>query len=720
MDGMGQRTTNFYERLTSERNDSAQLKHCIRSSVDKLKTVGTQFNRPGMLLGKIQSGKTRAFLGIMALAFDEGFDVAIVLTKGTRTLAQQTVQRISDDFKAFRDEGALEVYDIMSVPDLSPWEVEENKIIIVVKKEYRNLERLKTLITETQPLLQNRRTLIIDDEADFASVRFAKVRGKEEIEQGRIADQLDDLRRSIQSSAFLQVTATPYSLYLQPEDYDPKPGDNFSFEPKRPAFTELVPIHQYYVGGDHYFGEHGPEDLEYYLWYPVDETELAALKKEDRRRVKTDEILTTSKIEALRHGVITFVVGAIIRRLQQGAASKRPRKYSMIVHVETARASHAWQELVVGEIVNGVKQAIADSDPIVEELISEALADLAQSIATTELTIPPRAEIVREFHRAFTRGGIVCEKVNSDNDVMALLDESAELKLRTPYNIFIGGQILDRGITVPNLIGFFYGRSPKKMQQDTVLQHSRMYGARPRNDLAVTRFYTTLSNHSALKNIHEFDSALRHAFETGAHDRGVAFVQRDHSRVIPCAPNKLLMSSVKALRPGSRWLPVGFEVKAKTHIAKLIAELDSLIASTDSEDSPSQIDIRVAIDIVTKISKTLTFDRSAMDFDWRGLKAALEYYANIVAPESQAGSVWVLSARERSIARVREGGRFSNAPDTKQQRDALLRVADNLPALVLLRQQGQKQDGWSGYPFWWPVFIAPMNSRTSVFAQSGD
>ncbi|MGO4372296.1 Z1 domain-containing protein [Paenibacillus sp. MCAF20] len=54
----------------------------------------------------------------------------------------------------------------------------------------------------------------------------------------------------------------------------------------------------------------------------------------------------------------------------------------------------------------------------------------------------------------------------------------------------IGGQILDKGITFGNLIGFYYGSRPKAYQQDTVLQHSRMYGARPIVELAVTRFYT--------------------------------------------------------------------------------------------------------------------------------------------------------------------------------------------------------------------------------------
>ena len=93
-----------------------------------------------------------------------------------------------------------------------------------------------------------------------------------------------------------------------------------------------------------------------------------------------------------------------------------------------------------------------------------------------------------------------------------------QLKLRTPFNMFIGGQILDRGITISNLIGFYYGRNPNRFQQDTVLQHSRMYGARSTADLAVTRFYAPQHVYQVMKRIHEFDAALREAFESGAHE----------------------------------------------------------------------------------------------------------------------------------------------------------------------------------------------------------
>ena len=58
------------------------------------------------------------------------------------------------------------------------------------------------------------------------------------------------------------------------------------------------------------------------------------------------------------------------------------------------------------------------------------------------------------FVEALQSGDVVRETVNSDHQVMALLDERCELRLRTPFNIFVGGSILDRGITIPNLIAF--------------------------------------------------------------------------------------------------------------------------------------------------------------------------------------------------------------------------------------------------------------------------
>ena len=162
--------------------------------------------------------------------------------------------------------------------------------------------------------MRGKRVLIVDDEADFASIRFTKKKGSDEINQGRIANQMDDLRRELTRSSFLQVTATPYALYLQPDEYEAPTGANLTFEPKRPAFTKLVPVHDAYIGGDHYFGDQEEDRPEYHLWHEVEQDELEALKKEDRRRFVIEDVLSTSKIKALRAAVANFVTAGAIRR----------------------------------------------------------------------------------------------------------------------------------------------------------------------------------------------------------------------------------------------------------------------------------------------------------------------------------------------------------------------------------------------------------------------
>ena len=135
---------------------------------------------------------------------------------------------------------------------------------------------------------------------------------------------------------------------------------------------------------------------------------------------------------------------------------------------------------------------------------------------------------------------------------MSLLDKkSSQLELRRPLNIFIGGQAIDRGITLANLLGFYYGRRPVKSQQDTVPQHSRMYGYR-RKDLAVTRFYTSHDIYRRMCLMEEFDATLRTAVESGG-DKAVQFIGKDSSgAIVPCNPNKIALSEVFTIKPNNR------------------------------------------------------------------------------------------------------------------------------------------------------------------------
>ncbi len=106
----------FFQRFLNDPRYGQVDIQTIMQTVQKLLDTETNLDRPGMLLGKIQSGKTKTFIAIIALAFDSGFDGAIILTKGTKALSKQTIERISKEFKDFTDREMLQSYDVMTMP----------------------------------------------------------------------------------------------------------------------------------------------------------------------------------------------------------------------------------------------------------------------------------------------------------------------------------------------------------------------------------------------------------------------------------------------------------------------------------------------------------------------------------------------------------------------------------------------------------------------------
>lgn len=704
----------FYDRLAGKRGDSLELRTKIAEVVDNLEKQATSVGRPGVLLGGVQSGKTRAFLGVIASAFDRQFDVAVILTKGTKSLAEQTLSRVKNDFRDFIASDQVEVFDILAVPKLTQYEL-THKLVFVVKKEDDNLRRLLTLINSTYPILKSRTVLVIDDEADLASVSFRKADGI--TSPGVISKAIDSLRSSVSRAAFLQVTATPYALYLQPEDEAP-PKTNL-FWPKRPAFTVVLPTHEKYVGGSEYFEKSAEQDSPAAFFYrEVPIAERDALKKEDRRRLQIGSVLTEKNAAVLRDAVVTFVVGGMIRRLQQRAAGHVPQKYSFLCHTEQSRESHEWQERVVRAIHDSLVEQSAQDSPLFNDIVRRAYTDLRRSVELIG-SVPAYELVHGAVREAFHGGYLMITKVNSDNDIKQLLADDGQLKLRTPFNIFIGGQILDRGITINNLIGFYYGRNPKRFQQDTVLQHSRMYGARSSADVSVTRFYAPLHVYQVMKRIHEFDAALRQAFESGDHAGGVYFIQKDSAKnLVPCSPNKLLFSDVVSVRPGRRLVLSGFDTVSRSQGIRALRQLDDRVdALTGGTEDPVLIDKNDAIDLLTRAFAALDFEE-ADDDDRNAHLAALEHLSQTSKNVRLRNKVWLLAAKDRNVARYREEGRFSNAPDTKQQKDLARERADDIPVLMMLRQNGKEEQGWRGLPFWWPVIVTPRTALTAVFAST--
>lgn len=693
------------------------LRECMSSTVNGLLEIGTSTQKPGMLLGMIQSGKTKAFLGIAGLAFDNGLDIAIVLTKGTTPLSEQTRERLERAFDGLVRLDCLQIHDVMKLPrKLSRWELNQ-RLVIVCKKNKDNFKRLQRDFFERYPQLKQRRVLIVDDEADYASIGF-KRNELDEVEQATIARQIDSLRRELEHSSFLQVTATPYSLYLQPNENEP----GWVFEPQRPAFSVLLPAMQGYVGGKYYFRDSADEkSCASYLFSPLTERELEILKQPDRRALKIEDVLTSKSIPGLRRAIVNFIVGACIRHLQQDDAKEPRARFSFIIHTQRGRESHTWQEQVVTALTDDLVAGVREKNAVVDRLIGESYDDLERSIALCAVPAPPVERVRDEVKKALSAGALMVAVVNSDQDVANQLDDKGELKLRTPMNIFVGGQILDRGVTIRNLIGFYYGRRANRFQQDAVLQHSRMYGFRPQSDLAVTRFYTTPEIYQAMRNIHEFDTALREAFESGAHCKGIVFIRKDESNnIVPCSPNKILLSTLTTLRPFRRLLPIGFRTRQKLIVREKVKEIDTMIsrlAGGEQRPAPFLIQLEAARRIVDLVGDCFDYEDG---YAWNkdAFIACMEYLARHSPQElNMVGQVHCLVRRERKAKRFTSTGDFYDAPDTGQREGDIAReVALTNPMLMLFRQKGLREDDWDDCEFWWPVLYAPRDTQPVVFA----
>ena len=703
----------FYARLRDRRSDDEALQSCVERVVDQLQQAEDP-NRPGMLLGKIQSGKTRAFLGVIARGFDRDFDIAIVLTKGTKTLASQTVKRIGRDFKPFIDNDEIVLFDIMSAPDPLTRAELRRKVIIVAKKQVHNLDRIQAMFDDKYPAWRDRRVLLVDDEADMASVRFAKKKGETDYDQGTIANQMDKLRRTIARISFLQVTATPYALYLQPENYEAATNAKEVFYPKRPAFTELLPIHDAYVGGDAYFGGHGPDDPRHYLYVEVADREHDALRSNDGRAIREDRLWTSENVRVLRRSLLTFLLGVAIRRRQQAEQELAPQKYAMIIHNDTQRAAHNWQWETVNKLVESFEAAAERNDARLRAVFDEAYGDLRRSVLADGGHLAEADEAYADVRTLILDGELNVQRVNSDVQLEPLLDpETAELKLRTKANLYIGGSILDRGITVPNLLSFYYGRNPKRMQADTVLQHSRMYGARPKADLAVTRFYTSRGVYARLRQIHALETALREAFESGAHDAGVVFIQSDaRGGIVPCAPSKISLSDVVAVRPNDVLLPNDFDTVAGGPLRKQMKAVDALVpAEVIGTRRFVEVGLDEAIEIINAIEPSLVFDTD-LEFDWAAMRGLLQYYS-----EKAGRGVLLLAEEGRRLDKSRSGDRSGlSILGTGDLRALVREPTRSAPALVLLKQVGGTELGWKAGPFWWPMLASPPQATSCVFA----
>lgn len=715
----------YYDYITEKRNDSPELKKVMDATAEDLVKHQTDELKPGMLLGLIQSGKTSAFIGVMAKCFDLGFDVVVVFTKNSVALAEQTLKRFKTEFKTPIEANKLYVWDIVKLQSgaLTGY-ILGNKQIFIVKKESMNMVRLLAVFKK-QKKLQDKRVLIIDDEADQAGVSFVADKGLQDgIELAIVAKGVSEFRNLLKGkNSYLQVTATPYSLYLQPENLTLNQQE---YAPLRPAFTHVLHPHPFYKGGEYYFEESmKPDSPASFLHVTVPDTELAFLNAKPKTTKTYDSrilnnILESDKIERFRMSLLCFLVAGAIRQKQEPSSAEWAKTYhcSFIMHTATAKQIHAMQKNLVEAIIEKLKEKTLIE---LEDILKPAYKSLEKSVELSGFVMPTFDVIAKTLSNALENNFVGIIEVNSENQVTELLGEDGQLRLDNPFNIFVGGQSLDRGITIDHLIGFFYGRNPGKFQMDTVLQHSRMYGARSKEDLSVTRFYTSARIYEAMRSMHWFDKDLREDFNKFGSKAVVRFIAKSGDTIIPAGPNKLRASNLLSFKALSRLLPIGFQTRSQTDIKANIEKIDAIIEINQIKGKPYfELSITEAIKIINLIEQTFAYEprfgNEGLEWDTAPFIRAME----IAADKNNRNTVIIYFKSGREISRFKNGGAtFSDVPDDgKVDLPEARKLAATGPVLSLFKQKGRETDKWKNAPFYWPVLVMPANMPNYVYCEA--
>ena len=163
-----------------ERNGDAETRSSVESTYARMSDVlatrdATNQKVSGLVVGRVQSGKTRNYVGLALKAADEGWNVVFVLTSNNLALAGQTRDRLRNDFAqaGVSDGEARELEFLASgVANPIPTALARPKGFLywgLAMKERASLKRIRQWLSDTSDLAHLMRVLVIDDEADNAS-----------------------------------------------------------------------------------------------------------------------------------------------------------------------------------------------------------------------------------------------------------------------------------------------------------------------------------------------------------------------------------------------------------------------------------------------------------------------------------------------------------------------------------------------------------------------
>ncbi len=315
-----------------------------------------RFDRRGLVLGYVQSGKTTNFTAVIAKAADAGYSLFIVLSGIHNGLRQQTQDRLSSQLW---DRSRTHWHGLTGEDDFRPTATVnamltpgDKKVLAVVKKNGPRLRALKRWLEGADPAtLAGCPVLIIDDEADQAAINTARPDRSPTVINRLIREMLVVLPKV----GYVGYTATPFANVLidpsVPDDLYPR---DFIIDLPRPVE---------YVGPETIFGR---EPLEFDasgrqeedghdLIREVPATELGELKPNGPGE-RWDFI--PSITESLGESICYFAMSTAARR-SRGVGN---RHATMLVHTSQFTSVHRSLQAEITRYAAGLADAVVAGD----------------------------------------------------------------------------------------------------------------------------------------------------------------------------------------------------------------------------------------------------------------------------------------------------------------------------------------------------------------------
>ena len=496
----------------------------------------------GLVTGSVQSGKTANMEGLVSMAADYDWNYFIILSGTIDNLRKQTRDRFMSDLR--NSDGVLwRVLDFtgadkkfgaeeMKLNPLFGGKTFGHRYVTVCLKNKKRLEKLIDWLYDDPIRTAKLRIIVIDDEADQASINTAEITDDEYQERCAINRMIVNLvngkksdgstpTTSFQAMNYISYTATPYANVLNESGKE-------SLYPK--DFICALPEANEYFGAKVIFGnnEYDCPGLPIIREVSIDEQRfLGKVHKEQKNGLP----------ESMKQAIAWFLCASAVLRYRGHTKS-----ISMLIHTASIQKYHfviyerirtwfheqkevlehcqkVYQEEKYNFSIEDLKEANPQY-PLIDKIITDypTFTELLPEIEVI-LTDITNIGLGDEKELTYSSGLHLCVdncRANKEADEGTYLrivyptKETLNTMEKAPVFLIIGGNTLSRGLTIDGLVCTYFTRTSN--QADTLMQMARWFGYRAGYEL-LQRIWMTKPVIQKYKALAKIDMDLKKEVE---------------------------------------------------------------------------------------------------------------------------------------------------------------------------------------------------------------